>query len=245
MANRTTGAHDRLSVTAAQPTSTGTAPAAPPITMFWLLRPLQPQRVDEDVEERGRDGQHGREQVDPAHSSTKAADLEGDGEDQRAAGVMAPVTRGRLRVRCISLSMSRSTHMLMALAPPGGQGPADQGGDHQPHGGQAALGHDHGGQRGDQQQLDDPRLGQRHVGPDGPPRPPGTPTLRAGASTDMRGSAYAQGRPGTKRTRPRYAWAGVLVPPVLLRLPGPVPPPLRGLAGPRRRSSWSPEGRSD
>ena len=35
-ANSTTGAHDRLPVTAAQPTSTGTAPAAPPITMFWV-----------------------------------------------------------------------------------------------------------------------------------------------------------------------------------------------------------------
>ena len=33
-------------------------------------------------------------------------------------GAMTPVTRGRLRVRCISLSMSRSTYMLMALAPP-------------------------------------------------------------------------------------------------------------------------------
>ena len=32
----TTGAHESESVTAAQPTSTGTAPAAPPMTMFWL-----------------------------------------------------------------------------------------------------------------------------------------------------------------------------------------------------------------
>ena len=34
MANMTTGAQAKLSVTAAQPTKTGTAPAAPPITMF-------------------------------------------------------------------------------------------------------------------------------------------------------------------------------------------------------------------
>ena len=33
-ANMTTGAHARLFVTAAQPTRTGTAPAAPPMTMF-------------------------------------------------------------------------------------------------------------------------------------------------------------------------------------------------------------------
>ena len=36
-ANRTTGAQASESVTAAQPTSTGMAPAAPPITMFCLL----------------------------------------------------------------------------------------------------------------------------------------------------------------------------------------------------------------
>ena len=38
--NMITGAHDSELVTAAQPTSTGTAPAAPPITMFCELRRL-------------------------------------------------------------------------------------------------------------------------------------------------------------------------------------------------------------
>ena len=38
MANRMTGVQARLSVTAAHPTSTGTAPAAPPMTMFWVDR---------------------------------------------------------------------------------------------------------------------------------------------------------------------------------------------------------------
>jgi len=35
MANRIQGAQPSEPVTAAQPTRTGTAPAAPPITMFW------------------------------------------------------------------------------------------------------------------------------------------------------------------------------------------------------------------
>ena len=35
-AKRTTGAQPRCPVTADHPTSTGTAPAAPPMTMFWL-----------------------------------------------------------------------------------------------------------------------------------------------------------------------------------------------------------------
>ncbi len=63
MAKSTTGAHANESVTAAQPTRTGTAPAAPPITMFCEERRLSHKRVDEDVEEGGRDGQDGREQV--------------------------------------------------------------------------------------------------------------------------------------------------------------------------------------
>ncbi len=36
---------------------------------------------------------------------------------------MAPVTRGRFLVRSISRSMSRSTYMLMALAPPAAKVP--------------------------------------------------------------------------------------------------------------------------
>ena len=35
-AKRTTGAQSRESVTLDQPMSVGTAPAAPPMTMFWL-----------------------------------------------------------------------------------------------------------------------------------------------------------------------------------------------------------------
>jgi hypothetical protein len=38
MANSTTGGHESVPVTAAHPTSTGTAPAAPPMTMFWVER---------------------------------------------------------------------------------------------------------------------------------------------------------------------------------------------------------------
>ena len=39
-ANSTTAAHDRLSVTADHPISTGMQPAAPPHTMFWDVRRL-------------------------------------------------------------------------------------------------------------------------------------------------------------------------------------------------------------
>ena len=40
-----------------------------------------------------------------------------------ALGVTAPVTIGRCRVRCMTASMSRSTTMLAALAPPADRAP--------------------------------------------------------------------------------------------------------------------------
>ena len=142
-----------------------------------------------------------------SHSSTKASDLEGEGEDQGAAGgVMAPVTSGRFFVRCISLSMSRSTTMLMALAPPAASAPPTRVATISHSGRQAALGHDHGGQRGDQQQLDDPRLGQGDVGPHRLPRPPRSPAREGGRLDGHVASAYGTGtRPGPGE-RPRYAW---------------------------------------
>ena len=128
--------------------------------------PLQPQRVDEDVEQGGRHGQHGREQVDPGPQLDEGQHLEADGEDQGVAGGDRPGDQRPL---------ARAVHELVdvpvdvhvdGVGPTGGQGPAEQGGHHQPHRRQAPLGHDHGGQRGDQQELDDPRLGERHVGAD-------------------------------------------------------------------------------
>ncbi len=56
-------------------------------------------------------------------SSTKAATSKVRAKTSAALGVMAPVTNGRALVRFISLSMSRSTTMLMALAPPAASAP--------------------------------------------------------------------------------------------------------------------------
>ena len=85
-AKSTSGAHPRRSVTAAQPTSTGTAPAAPPITMFWRRGALEPERVDDDVEGGGRHGQHGRQQVDPRPQLGEGGHLEHHGEHRGGAG---------------------------------------------------------------------------------------------------------------------------------------------------------------
>src|SRR5690606_13829102 len=57
----------------------------------------------------------------------------------------------------------------------GGHGAAPDGRRDEPQRGQAALGHDHGGDRGDEEELDDARLGQGDVGPDPcAPREPGS-----------------------------------------------------------------------
>ena len=66
------------------------------------------------------------------HSSTNATTSRLRAKTRAAGGLTAPVTRGRFWVRCISRSMSRSTYMLMALAPPAARVPPTQGGHHQP-----------------------------------------------------------------------------------------------------------------
>ena len=58
-----------------------------------------------------------------SHSSTKAATSSVRAKTRAAVGVMAPVTSGRFLVRFMSRSMSRSTTMLMALAPPAASAP--------------------------------------------------------------------------------------------------------------------------
>ena len=108
--------------------------------------------------------------------------------------------------------MSRSTTMLMALAPPAARAPPSQGGRHQPDGRQPALGHHHGGQRGDQQQLDDPRLGQGDIRP----RPSATTTALVDpggwAPEWTCGLSLGPGLARDQATRPRYAGPSVAAP---------------------------------
>ncbi len=51
-------------VTAAQPIIGGKAPAAPPMTMFCGVAPLQPHGVDEDVEGDGEGEQRAGHDID-------------------------------------------------------------------------------------------------------------------------------------------------------------------------------------
>ena len=58
-------------------------------------------------------------------------------------------------------------HAVQRVGAAGGQGAADQGGQHQPDRRHRPLGGEHRRNGGDQQQFDDARLGQRDVGADG------------------------------------------------------------------------------
>ena len=181
-----------------------------------------------------------------AHSSTKATTSRVMANTRALRGVTAPVTSGRLEVRCISLSMSRSTNMLMALAPPAASAPPEQGGRHQPDRREPPLGHDHGRQGGDQEQLDDARLGQGHIGTD--PSADGGPTWEshrgdghwpdnsAKLAVGSRWMDRRERRPGSRpsarpvpsrpaagRRRGRYHTVHGVLP---AYRPSPVPPPL-------------------
>ena len=94
------------------------------------------------------------------------------------------MTSGRRRVRRMTASMSRSTNMLMALAPPAARVPPTRVATISDQAGKAPGGHDHGRQRGDQQQLDDPGLGRARR------------TRRGGAQRDLARAAPA----GPRRT---------------------------------------------
>jgi hypothetical protein len=56
-------------------------------------------------------------------SSTKATTSRATANSRAWPGSISPVTSGRPRVRVITLSMSRSAYMLMALAPPAARAP--------------------------------------------------------------------------------------------------------------------------
>ena len=56
-------------------------------------------------------------------SSTNAATSRTIEKTTAAVGATAPVTSGRCRVRCMTASMSRSTTMFAALAPPAESAP--------------------------------------------------------------------------------------------------------------------------
>ena len=78
-------------------------------------------------------------------------------------GETSPVTSGRLTVRCMCASMSRSRYMLKAAAEPALIDPPRTVASTSQMFGKAALREDHHRDGGHQQQLEHARLGERDV----------------------------------------------------------------------------------
>ncbi len=75
---------------------------------------LQPDGVDEDVEADGEREQRGRDTLSASPISSTAPTASTTPKPSASPGAMRPAGKGRLRVRAITASMSRSYHMLMA-----------------------------------------------------------------------------------------------------------------------------------
>ena len=79
---------------------------------------LEPDGIDEDVEQEPAQSQPGAQRVDRYQNTAKAATPRPIPKASPAGGEIRPAGMGRSLVRLILSSMSRSNHMLMALAPP-------------------------------------------------------------------------------------------------------------------------------
>ena len=128
---------------------------------------LQPQRVDEDVEQQSSRRQRCGEEVGGRPEPQESRRCRGGSQTPVAGpGWTRDVGRGRLRVRPMTRSMSRSMTLLMVLAPPADSVPPIRVARIEPEPRPSRVGHDHGRHRGDQQEFDDPRLRELDVGLD-------------------------------------------------------------------------------
>ena len=94
MAKRYTAGRSRPPVTAAHPTRGGMDPAAPPMTMFWGGGALQPTGIDQGIEQGRRQGEQGRQEIDPGEKKPESDDVEADPEGQGVEGSDTPAGNG-------------------------------------------------------------------------------------------------------------------------------------------------------
>ena len=106
--------------------------------------------------------------------------------------------------------MSRSTYMLMALAPPAASAPPARVATISQIEGRPLGRHDHRRHRRDQQQLDDPRLGQRHIGTEARTsgKPDGLVHVKEHTRSVPGGPFQARAEPAQRLRSPPGAGAG-------------------------------------
>ena len=196
--------------------------------------PLQGERVHEHVEQDRARGQERRQPVDgePEQQGRRRAEHDARGQ---GLGRLDAAAAGLRDQRAVRGAPHHRVDVPVQVAVEGvGAGgrerAADQGHREHPQRGQPALGQQHGGDGRDQQQLDDPRLGQLEQGPrDGarlaPRRGSAVRPLSAGAGSAVAAEvtplprSHPGERPDSPGRRPR---------------PRPRPP---GLARPETRSA--------
>lgn len=167
-----TGAHDMEFVTDDHPMSTGRQPhdAAP----HDVLRgtPFENHRVDDDVEEERPERQPGGQPVDGETEQQGRHDRQRDAESEALTGADHAGDERTLRGALHEgVDVAVDVHVERVGAARG-QITAEAGEEHQLQIRHTLLGQEHHRNGGDQQQLDDPRLGQRHERLDtGPERP--------------------------------------------------------------------------
>ena len=125
--------------------------------------PLQPQRVDEDVEGVRRQRQAGGQPVDEEtepQGGRHAEDQPEDGGRARADGVPRQRASPGPPHLLVDVPVQHAVDRVRAGR---GQAAADHGQGHQPETRNPAGGQEHGRHGRDQQQLDDPGLGQADV----------------------------------------------------------------------------------
>ena len=134
---------------------------------------LEPERVDEDVEEQAADRQCRGQHVDPESQEHEGGQAERDAEEQGVAG-RDPAVGQRAASRAEHSSVEVAVDPAIdGAGARGGQGAAEQGEDHQARRRPAAFGHHHPAQCGDEQQRDDARLGEADIVEHDLPRRPG------------------------------------------------------------------------
>ena len=83
--NRISGSGPTSPVTAAQPSTGGIAPDAPPITMFCGVAGFEQHRVDDGVADEGREREPHRQLVDVAVQQHEPEPADDPGEGERRA----------------------------------------------------------------------------------------------------------------------------------------------------------------
>ena len=105
-------------VTAAHPTSGGTAPAAPPITMFCGVRRFSHTVYTSTYPRKPANARLAASTLTASESSRNESAARQQPNVSAAVGAIRPAGIGRVAVRAMRASMSRSNQWLTAPAPP-------------------------------------------------------------------------------------------------------------------------------